>query len=193
MQESEEETREKQLYLRKMILGKGYEPVAFTEYLSSQRTEGHDIINWSMKDLQEVVERYVRDNPAPERKGSQDGYLMDTDNDDSIEEAPKPKQGSKASSKASSEDKKKDINESSASDKRGPEPISALATTEEVFQETSKKTLNDQRQQIKQMIITQSDEEKAAMNDFNMSVPNFKTPKLTELNGERRLKIKVST
>jgi hypothetical protein len=53
-------------------------------------------------------------------------------------------------------------------------------------------SINDQRQQITKMIISQSDEEKAAMNDFTLSVPPTRKPKLTELNGERRLKIKIS-
>ena len=53
-------------------------------------------------------------------------------------------------------------------------------------------SLNDQRQQITKMIISQSDEEKVAMNDFTFNVPPNKKSKLNELNGERRLKIKIS-
>lgn len=57
--------------------------------------------------------------------------------------------------------------------------------------------MNDQRQQITQKILLQSDEERTAMNvgardqDFTYnSVPSKKT-KLNELNGEMRLKIKI--
>jgi hypothetical protein len=53
-------------------------------------------------------------------------------------------------------------------------------------------SINDQRQQITKMIISQSDQEKAAMNDFTLTCVPTRQSKLTELNGERRLKIKIS-
>ena len=53
-------------------------------------------------------------------------------------------------------------------------------------------TLNDQRQQITRMILTQSEEEKSAMNDFTLIVQPTRKAKLNELNGEKRLKIKVT-
>ena len=53
-------------------------------------------------------------------------------------------------------------------------------------------SLNDQRQQITKMILSQSDEEKSAMNDFTLIVPPSRKVKLNELNGEKRLKIKIS-
>lgn len=52
--------------------------------------------------------------------------------------------------------------------------------------------MNDQRQQITKMIISQSDQEKAAMNDFTLSITPNRKAKLTELNGERRLKVKIN-
>jgi hypothetical protein len=51
---------------------------------------------------------------------------------------------------------------------------------------------HDQRAQITQKIISQSDVDKAAMNDFTLTVIPARKQKLTELNGERRLKVKVS-
>lgn len=53
-------------------------------------------------------------------------------------------------------------------------------------------SINDQRQQITRMILTQSEEEKSAMNDFTLVVPPKNKTKLNELNGEKRLKIKIS-
>lgn len=53
-------------------------------------------------------------------------------------------------------------------------------------------SLNDQRQQITKMILSQSEEEKSAMNDFTLVVPPTRKVKLNELNGEKRLKIKIS-
>ena len=53
-------------------------------------------------------------------------------------------------------------------------------------------SLNDQRQQITKMILSQSEEEKSAMNDFTLNIPPTKKAKLNELNGEKRLKIKIS-
>ncbi len=53
-------------------------------------------------------------------------------------------------------------------------------------------SLNDQRQQITKLIQSQSDEEKSAMNDFTLIVPPSRKVKLNELNGEKRLKIKIS-
>ena len=51
---------------------------------------------------------------------------------------------------------------------------------------------NDQRQQITKMILSQSEGEKSAMNDFTFVVPPLRKAKLNELNGEKRLKIKIS-
>ena len=53
-------------------------------------------------------------------------------------------------------------------------------------------SLNDQRQQITKMILSQSEEEKSAMNDFTLVVTPTRKVKLNELNGEKRLKIKIS-
>ena len=41
--EMEDATRQKQTFLRKNIIETGYDPLPFTEYLSQQRENGHDI------------------------------------------------------------------------------------------------------------------------------------------------------
>lgn len=42
------------------------------------------------------------------------------------------------------------------------------------------------------MILSQSEEEKSAMNDFTLLITPKNKAKLNELNGEKRLKIKIS-
>ena len=58
-------TKEKQIYLRKNIIEKGYEPVKFTEYLSTQKENGNDIDTWTMPELQAVVQKYIEHTPKP--------------------------------------------------------------------------------------------------------------------------------
>ena len=57
----EDSTQEdKQNYLRENILEKGYDVNMFINYLKSQKgEEGADISNWSMSDLQKVVQDFV--------------------------------------------------------------------------------------------------------------------------------------
>ena len=65
-----------------------------------------------------------------------------------------------------------------------------VETTTTVHSEIT--SINDQRQQITKMILSQSEEEKSAMNDFTLVIAPKNKAKLNELNGEKRLKIKIS-
>ena len=62
----ESETLEKQRFLRKKILNKGYPASHFVGYLSEKRDDGDNLDNWSMEELKEVVHSYLIDNPSPE-------------------------------------------------------------------------------------------------------------------------------
>ena len=61
----EDSTKQKQMFLRKKIIEAGYDPVPFTEYLAKQRHDGQDIETWSLKDLQDVVNKYIEISPVP--------------------------------------------------------------------------------------------------------------------------------
>ena len=53
-------TEEKQNYLRLNILEKGYDATTFINFLKSKKGEqGEDISNWSMPDLQKVVQEFI--------------------------------------------------------------------------------------------------------------------------------------
>ena len=62
---SEEETQEKQQFLRSEILEAGYNPGNFAVFLGKKRQNGDDIDNWSMRSLTEVVKEYKVLNPEP--------------------------------------------------------------------------------------------------------------------------------
>ena len=56
----EKEQEEKQNYLRKNILDKGYDATEFVSFLQSKKGEAaSDISNWSMKDLIAVVQEFI--------------------------------------------------------------------------------------------------------------------------------------
>ena len=76
MEDSSQE--EKQNYLRENILEKGYDPNQFVSFLQSKKgEEGSDISNWTMEDLQQVVQEFISINskqseskpdPIPKKK-----------------------------------------------------------------------------------------------------------------------------
>ena len=78
MEDSSQE--EKQNYLRENILEKGYDPNQFVSFLQSKKgEEGSDISNWTMEDLQQVVQEFIsinstqsesKPNPIPKKKQS---------------------------------------------------------------------------------------------------------------------------
>ncbi len=181
---SEDTTKEKQNYLRLEILGKGYDPAKFVEYLSSLRPEGEDIDNWSLQDLKDAVTRFIEINPKPDNA---EPVILPNDNDDSGDETPKNAHQLHHTEKNEYKDNddygKPEETAKHISDSDG-------RTTDVSMMEAS--SLNDERQQITRMIINQSDEERTAMNDFTFTAAPLKQPKLNELNGERRLKIKIS-
>ena len=178
----EDHTKEKQNYLRLEILGKGYDPAKFVEYLSGLRPEGEDIDNWSLQDLIAAVTSFVAINPKPDNT---EPVILPTDNDDSGDESPQRSHQIRPVKQV--EDKHDDHEKVEESPKHGID-IEAK-TIEASMMEVS--SVNDERQQITRQIITQSDEERTAMNDFTFTVTPNRQPKLNELNGERRLKIKV--
>ena len=61
MEDSNQE--EKQNFLRKNILEKGYDVNQFVSFLKSKKGEaGSDISNWSMPDLYDVVKEFISQN-----------------------------------------------------------------------------------------------------------------------------------
>lgn len=189
---SEEDTKHKQIYLRKEILEKGYDANKFVEYLSSKRENGEDIDNWSTASLEEAVKNYVGITPKPEGppKTLPDAELSEG-------ESPSPRQlPPKVEEKSEDDEGTKTISPVPQVSQIEQTVMASLPAAKE---ESNTKipsgdysTVNDQRQQITQMILTQSEEEKAAMNDFTYNVPPLKKTFLNELNGERRLKVSIS-
>ena len=54
------ETEEKQNYLRKNILERGYDVNTFVSFLIEKKGEGgDDVANWSLQDLQGVVNEFL--------------------------------------------------------------------------------------------------------------------------------------
>jgi hypothetical protein len=86
--ESEDNTKQKQQYLRANIIEVGYDPSHFTDFMSEQREEGEDIDNWSFSSLQDMVKKYVSMNGAPSPNiDSDEESEEEVDYQDSSEEA----------------------------------------------------------------------------------------------------------
>ena len=67
MEDSSQES--KQNYLRENILDKGYDATTFINFLKSKKGEkGEDISNWSMPDLQEVVQEFISKMNIPQNQ-----------------------------------------------------------------------------------------------------------------------------
>ena len=63
---------EKQNFLRKNILEKGYDVSQFVSFLKSKKGEaGSDISNWSMPDLYDVVKEFISQNLPNQQIDSQ--------------------------------------------------------------------------------------------------------------------------
>ena len=78
----EKEQEEKQNYLRQNILDKGYDANDFVSFLQSKKGEAaSDISNWSMKDLQEVVQEYILKH-TDDKKSSEQVPSQNNDNND---------------------------------------------------------------------------------------------------------------
>lgn len=195
MSSSEQDTKQKQTFLRTMIIERGYEPIKFTEYLSKQREEGHDINNWTMADLTAAVLKYIEITPKPEIPECAELTENDVDiseNEDQIKAKHSIQHTDKDSSPVKGD---RTMEEKKPPTVKGIWIVTTDSNTvkdDQPKKATGGSSLNDQRQQITKMIISQSEEEKAAMNDFTLTVVPTRKPKLTELNGERRLKIKIS-
>ena len=57
---TEEETQEKQNYLREKIMDAGYDTNAFVEFLIEKKGDaGADVANWSLSDLKDVVQEFI--------------------------------------------------------------------------------------------------------------------------------------
>ena len=57
---SDDETQEKQNYLRQHIMDAGYDTNAFVEFLIEKKgDEGADVANWSLSDLKDVVQEFI--------------------------------------------------------------------------------------------------------------------------------------
>lgn len=55
------ERKKKQNYLIKNIIEKGYDPDEFTEFLHSKRTDGENIDNWSLEELETMVLQFKKE------------------------------------------------------------------------------------------------------------------------------------
>ncbi len=68
----EESQEDKQNFLRENILEKGYDVNQFVSFLTSKKGEaGSDISNWSMNDLYEVVQEFIKNNSPQDESQSQ--------------------------------------------------------------------------------------------------------------------------
>ena len=63
-----ENIEEKQSFLRKEIIDKGYDPNEFSIYLSQLKEGDLDLDNWSLSELREVVNQYKSNNKENEEK-----------------------------------------------------------------------------------------------------------------------------
>ena len=68
----EESQEDKQNFLRENILEKGYDVNQFVSFLTSKKGEaGSDISNWSMNDLYDVVQEFIKNNSPQDESQSQ--------------------------------------------------------------------------------------------------------------------------
>ena len=81
----DQETQEKQNYLRQNIMDAGYDTNAFVEFLIGKKGEaGADVANWSLPDLKNVVQEFINlnNNQQEEVNNNND----EVKNDDNVDE-----------------------------------------------------------------------------------------------------------
>jgi len=84
-EEINQETQEKQNYLRQNIMEAGYDVNAFVEFLMGKKGEaGADVANWSLPDLKNVVQEFINlnNNQQEEVNNNND----EVKNDDNVDE-----------------------------------------------------------------------------------------------------------
>lgn len=84
-EEIDQETQEKQNYLRQNIMDAGYDTNAFVEFLIGKKGEaGADVANWSLPDLKNVVQEFINlnNNQQEEVNNNND----EVKNDDNVDE-----------------------------------------------------------------------------------------------------------
>ena len=84
-EEIDQETQEKQNYLRQNIMEAGYDVNAFVEFLIGKKGEaGADVANWSLPDLKNVVQEFINlnNNQQEEVNNNND----EVKNDDNVDE-----------------------------------------------------------------------------------------------------------
>ena len=84
-EEIDQETQEKQNYLRQNIMDAGYDTNAFVEFLIGKKGEaGADVANWSLPDLKNVVQEFINLNNNQQEEGNNNND--EVQNDDNVDE-----------------------------------------------------------------------------------------------------------
>ena len=126
----EDTIKQKQHFLRKKIIEEGYDPLPFTEYLSSQRENGHDIETWTLKDLTDVVNKYIEISPKPQRPTivpDHSASEVDESNDEEEKTTAKPSKEPEQKKAVEIEPEVEKVPKSDTNDKKVPESLSVAA------------------------------------------------------------------
>jgi hypothetical protein len=196
---AEDKTKQKQIFLKKEILEKGYDSQKFTEFLSAKKQNGQDIDNWTMDELKIETSAFIKQSPKPDKLAAPvKPHDLDLSGDDqslNTADSSKNRTRKESMSKAPVVSKIEQTvmntlpNASGKVEANDPHNDSGSSGSD---QGEVLKPIHDQSQQITQMIINQSEEEKANMNDFNYSTTPSHPTTLNILNGERKIKIRVT-
>lgn len=188
-------TREKQTYLRTEVLEKGYDPEKFSEFLFSKKEGGEDINRWHINELKDLVRAFTlanrppgEANPIPKPQPDAAPPVLITKNANS-DVAHKNRQ----------------VPDPSGLQPTGPEKYAAAEAKQEGklpqpeadggVSDPSSPTTRDpieQKRLIKRQLIAQADEEAKEMNDFTFSVSPANQSNLSELNGRKNARVRVS-
>ena len=86
-EDMDQETQEKQNYLRINIIDAGYDPNVFVEFLMNKKGEdGADVANWSLPDLKNVVQEFINLNSNNNNEPQQQNEENENINKDNTNE-----------------------------------------------------------------------------------------------------------
>lgn len=75
-EDSQDELKEKQVFLRKQIIDQGFDPDEFGEFIVSKKEHGEDLNNWEKDELIEIVKEFKDSRPIHQAENTSEDLSM---------------------------------------------------------------------------------------------------------------------
>lgn len=163
--------QEKQSYLRAEILDKGFDTEQFSEFLSTLRPDGDNLQSWNFPDLKDAVTQFITSEskvPHIDQRDIKTQHAFASPVKEINPNSNNKIYGSQKSENFDSDGK----------------PVEVAA-----YEANSP---GHDRKNIARMYLKQSEEDENALNDFTFTASSNTRLLPTELNGEVRVKVKIS-